>query len=105
MQKKGVSHLKCVVFRDSFHHVRDCSLENFLKCQGVHHGEDAGKVLQHLLLFLHSNSLAVCDANVGLPISCDLDLARGEHARDLPVFLNAAESASSTSSDQLSILN
>ena len=69
-------YLQCVVLRDPLHHVRHSCLKNLLKCEGVHHSEDTGKVFQNLFLLLHAYSLTVGHPNVRLLVIGNLYLVR-----------------------------
>lgn len=86
-------YLKGIVLGDPLNHVRNGRLEDFFKRQGVHHGEDSGKMLQDLLLLFHPDRLTICDSNVSLPVSGNLNLSGGKdlHAIQvdgLPLALN-----------------
>lgn len=69
-------YLQSVVLGYALHHVGHGGLEDLFEGEGVHHGEDAGKVLQHLLLLLHAHRLAVGHADVRLPVAGNLYLAK-----------------------------
>lgn len=67
-------YLQSIVLGDSFHHVWHSGLKNFLKCQGVHHGENPSKVFQNLLLLFHAHSLTVGHPDVCLLVIGNLHL-------------------------------
>ena len=69
-------YLQGVVLGDPLHHVGDCGLEDLLEGEGVHHREDPSKVLQHLLLLLHTHRLTVGHSDVRLLVVGNLYLAR-----------------------------
>lgn len=69
-------YLQCIVLGDPLHHVWHSCLKNLLEREGVHHGENAGKVLQNLFLLLHANSLTVGHPDVRLLVICNLYLLR-----------------------------
>lgn len=76
MRPDDGSYLQGVVFRDPLDHVGHGGLEDLLESERIHHGEDSGEVLQHLLLFLHTDRLTVGHAHVGLPVTGNLYLAK-----------------------------
>lgn len=73
---RGSMYLQCVVLGDPLHHVWHSRLKNFLECEGIHHGEDPGKVLQNLFLLLHAYSLTVGHPDVCLLVISNLYLVR-----------------------------
>lgn len=71
-------YLQGVVLGDPLHHVRHSRLKDLFECEGVHHREDPGKVLQHLFLLLHAYGLAVGHSDVCLLVIGHLHLIMTE---------------------------
>lgn len=69
-------YLQCVVLGDPLHHVWHSCLENLLEREGVHHGEDPGKVLQNFFLLLHAHGLTVGHPDVRLLVVGNLYLLK-----------------------------